>query len=148
MGRGKPEGGIGVGASRYKSELSLLQGGRVGWQPGLYCPFNKERNKDSTGILQNAEWPLYAHRMNSTFRNLVIVHITPQRILKASQQDGNEYCGTLVSLQRLPSVYIGTLYLNLKINRNIWEVTKTFNNLLHALLRSLINYKKIIMNRA
>ena len=148
MGRGKPEGGIGVGANRCKSELSLLQGGRVGWQPGLCCPFNKERNKDSTGILQNADWPLYAHRMNSTFGNLVIVHIKPQRLLKASQQDENEYCGTLVSLQRLPSVYIGTLYLNLKINRNIWEVTKTFNNLLHALLRSLINYKKIIMNRA
>ena len=50
--------------------------------------------------------------MNSTFGNLVIVHITPQRLLKASQQDENEYCGTLVSLQRLPSVYIGTLYLN------------------------------------
>ena len=100
------------------------------------------------GILQNAEWPLYAHRMNFTFGNLVIVHITPQRILKASQQDENEYCGTLVSLQRLPSVYIGTLYPNsvkskLKNNqRNIWEATKTFNNLLHALLCSLINYKK------
>ena len=100
------------------------------------------------GILQNAEWPLYAHRMNF----LVIVYITPQRILKASQQDENEYCGTLVSLQRLPSVYIGTLYLNsvkskLKNNqRNIWEATKTFNNLLHALVCSLINYKKKLSN--
>ena len=149
MGRGKPGGVIGVGAIRCKSELSLLQGGSVGWQPGLCCPFNKERNKHSTGILQNAEWPLYAHRMNSTFRNLVIVHITPQRILKAAQQDENEYCGTPDSLQRLPSVYIGTLYLNLKTNRNIWGVTKTFNNLLHALwlVRSLINYKRIIMNK-
>ena len=66
------------------------------------------------------------HRMNSTFRNLVIVHITPQRILKASQQDGNEYCGTLVSLQRLPSVYIGTLYFKsfkgkLKTTRGTFE---------------------------
>ena len=115
-----------VGANRCKSELSLLRGGRVGWQPGLCCPFNKERNKDSTGILQNAEWPLYAHRMNSTFDSLVIVHITPQRILKASQQDENEYCGTLVSLQRLPSVYIGTLYLKsfkgkLKTTRGTFE---------------------------
>ena len=142
MKRGKPGGGIGVGANRCKSELSLLQGGRVGWQPGLYCPFNKERNKDSTGILQNAEWPLYAHRMNSTLVIWYCVHITAQRILKASQQDVSEFCGTLLSLQRLPSVYIGTLYLNLKINRDIWEVTKTFNNLLHLLGRSLINYKK------
>ena len=36
MGRGKPGGGIGVGANRCKSELSLLQGGREGvttWSP-------------------------------------------------------------------------------------------------------------------
>ena len=115
MGRGKPGGGIGVKWEliyRCKSELSLLQGGRVGWQPGLCCPFNKERNKDSTGILQTAEWPLYAHRMNSTLVIWYCVHITAQRILKASQQDVSEFCGTLVSLQRLPSVYIGTLYLN------------------------------------
>ena len=148
MGRGKPGGRIGVGANRCKSELSLPQGGRVGWQPGRCCPFNKERNKDSTGILQTADWPLYAHRMNSMFVIWYCVHITPQRILKASQQDENDYCGTLVSLQRLLSVYIGTLYLNsvkskLKNNqRNIWEATTTFNNLLHALLCSLINYKK------
>ena len=79
--------------------------------------------------------------------SFVILYFTPQRILKASQQD-EEYCGTLVSLQRLPSVYVGTLCLNsvkgkLKNNqRNIWEATNTFNNLLHALVRSLINYKK------
>ena len=59
MGRGKPGGGIGVGANRCKSELSLLQGVKVGWQPDLYCSFNKERNKDSTGLLQNAEWSLH-----------------------------------------------------------------------------------------
>ena len=64
--------------------------------------------------------------MNSTFGNLVIVHITPQRILKASQQDENEYCGTLVSLLRLPLNYIGTLYVNsvkgkLKTSRETFE---------------------------
>ena len=51
----------------FPTMSNALMGGLISQQPGLYCPFNKERNKDSTGILQTAEWPLYAHRMNSTF---------------------------------------------------------------------------------
>ena len=66
MGRGKPGGGIGVGANRCKSELSLLQGGREGVTTWSRLSFLTKRGIRTDGTFAECRVAI-AHRMNSTF---------------------------------------------------------------------------------